>query len=1759
VLVHDLAHVLQLDNCDLLVERLKWISDVYRNQPFLAEQCNQIIEALYDQAALSQSDGFDQRNEDSFPHYVQSWKQLIVAELPADDVDRELFTKLYLATSAASLLTIFQFQQQEKIQRKPKSLAAFSRAEIALRLTLNKDRQLLTKFEDISADLRQFLRKLQALKKDPEISQKIIDNRIEPLRVVFVYALGDKEGKHEHSKEQLPEILSIPLGDEDDLSGGASQVIRSRISEFGNTSHLPARENSYDSPAAKSYVQHPRAEKSLPTAKSPHLQNQLNSKISQRLVMSQVLTGANHKALSQNDVAILRTECLATLDNAAKLGGPSWENSLFIMLSLTTGRSTSFLRSLKVKQRPSYGFPNQPCWIFHKNRYFLYDVPQIPRGTRPDMIGNFDAEVFLSQKKTAGFFLPVPEKLALWLKTFHKKRNIAEYFLPETEAQTLGRMELLRERNVTLAKIQLHLHTVLTHTGVDDVIAGYICGKTPDQLPSMYYTQLSQDTIVSAYAEYVSKLDLETSVVALTDQNIGSMLVPKSERIKGLFASMRQHIVDVDTGKQADLINHHNYTVLYTYLLLCLSTGHRPVKAPFQYLRDFDLNAGFVWISDKVVRTNHASRVIPLCDTALHQMRHYVEHLQNLRVKLRHYDGESATRIDHTLQSKEPLLFLLQDPEGNCLTPKKLQDWYDFISALPGNWHRHMLRSYLTNKIPKDNLNAFMGHALIGIGPLSHTSGYSFTAIRSVSEQIEMLMHTHAIKPLGNLAGQYCIGPYETPGNYSAHIGRNGREKNRAYLLKLAVEKCAEIQDRLGFHCDKIATLDQYEKTLADAETKLEELNLSAEQFYRAKKFLQKSAKEIIDTHNLPASLPSVPAKLTFISSFRTEKWFSCARYIHVWDKHFYRRLEELNRTSHEDDLTLVGLILYSAATHGGLADSKMLLELAVKLTDFSLRPNVMGPYVWFDLDLPVQSKQGRYSLRNGNKCHRHRHWFVDEVSLALVIRLYKKRSPRSENVELGQKRLLKANVFELVKNSIFDGQPNETSITNLEELTLSAFWRHDCCQGPTISEALQMLASGKLSSFSIDRYSWTNLFSASKAIAPVRVSYRADERKNSVKRQREDPHSWGAFYENELIPAVRPAKKGRVKITTAEVITNLLALRETTDLPRHLQLAIDWLIDVAERNNKPSTIQRYCASLVSVWLLETNAMMPNLHDEDVLEEIYDNLLAYHSTSNEVSYMIGRLADFHTFGVKDSRYRLPEIKKHRWHKFKHHTRVRTKILSFKQVQAAIGLMTSGEPDAREKRKISLFVTLAYRTGMRLLELVKLRVKDVEPSDDFVISIRDNQFGNNKSRAGRRQINLRVFLSDDELNDFRALMKQTHHRKNHNEPIFSFGSTGMPYHGGQISRMFSDAIFGVTGDEAIVFHSLRHSCFSCLHAVLEDEPEIANVITELPIERLKAIREHLMGHPSNQMGLYYTLAAFAGHAEPKETMLSYLHLSDLILFKKLQKQKCEISTGKLAQIAGVQGTKLDGLCHAERYKYIVQHKAISIATQHPYILPAEQGNPSVPAAEQSSIGTMHDLILIAETLQALEKGSNAGDLAFLYDIDRALIEKWHDRAIALQKLKTRRGNPRLRSKSDDTSITMNVANDNAVRAEFDKVCRAVQRRLTSELVPEIGDFALAVLVASSPCATEYRIHDPAFAAKIVDLFSPEIPTKRWQLDVVIREGDDFEAYRQKWKHHVPWLKDSDIQTAPNLTPPQIPGGIGHLALQHGMVAQTHPSN
>jgi hypothetical protein len=142
--------------------------------------------------------------------------------------------------------------------------------------------------------------------------------------------------------------------------------------------------------------------------------------------------------------------------------------------------------------------------------------------------------------------------------------------------------------------------------------------------------------------------------------------------------------------------------------------------------------------------------------------------------------------------------------------------------------------------------------------------------------------------------------------------------------------------------------------------------------------------------------------------------------------------------------------------------------------------------------------------------------------------------------------------------------------------------------------------------------------------------------------------------------------------------------------------------------------------------------------------------------------------------------------------------------------------------------------------MRLGELIKLRLMDIEPGDIGWLFIRNNKIGNNKSSVALRKIPLFILLTSDEeklvsahIQNQRIFLQlpcipsQLHcHIHVTNKPntlVFCEAQmSSMPLNRQQISNMTGQLLRQLAPDCHYVFHHLRHSALTRLQVVINIE-------------------------------------------------------------------------------------------------------------------------------------------------------------------------------------------------------------------------------------------------------------------------------------------------------------------------------------------------
>ncbi|WP_201566956.1 site-specific integrase [Psychrobacter immobilis] len=213
-------------------------------------------------------------------------------------------------------------------------------------------------------------------------------------------------------------------------------------------------------------------------------------------------------------------------------------------------------------------------------------------------------------------------------------------------------------------------------------------------------------------------------------------------------------------------------------------------------------------------------------------------------------------------------------------------------------------------------------------------------------------------------------------------------------------------------------------------------------------------------------------------------------------------------------------------------------------------------------------------------------------------------------------------------------------------------------------------------------------------------------------------------------------------------------------------------------------------------------------------------------------------------------------------------------------------LNSSTLELEQKRICLVILGVAYRTGMRINELIGIKVKDI--SDIYTdyynqkvespkILLRPNRYRKLKSDSAKRTIPIDCLLKTDELSQFIKLYD--HQKRLRRCYLFSQGSGDQPLPHVFFSNLMKVMWDRLLSDHDFTFHSLRHTAISQLTVVLSGSP-LAQVMTDYDVEHCDAIVKGILANNKVQGG-WFGLATFAGHLTPETTFEHYIHTAYLL--------------------------------------------------------------------------------------------------------------------------------------------------------------------------------------------------------------------------------------------------------------------------------------
>jgi hypothetical protein len=225
-----------------------------------------------------------------------------------------------------------------------------------------------------------------------------------------------------------------------------------------------------------------------------------------------------------------------------------------------------------------------------------------------------------------------------------------------------------------------------------------------------------------------------------SDIGVGAPIVPMDRTVQALAHSLDQALTHARSTPLADdaLLILHNAFTQYVHALLRFSLGLRDVGQPLPHWNQIDGHHGVVLLSDKDDISASATRLAPLCTTALEQLRVYARHARATLTRL----------TPKTLISPPPVLFYLRRVRGQleCIN-RPTQEMHAALEqvtgyTLPRNTSRHWLRSRLVQMgLSGELIEFFMGHWQRGAEPWGRYSALpARRVIESLRDPIEQLV-----------------------------------------------------------------------------------------------------------------------------------------------------------------------------------------------------------------------------------------------------------------------------------------------------------------------------------------------------------------------------------------------------------------------------------------------------------------------------------------------------------------------------------------------------------------------------------------------------------------------------------------------------------------------------------------------------------------------------------------------------------------------------------------------------------------------------------------------------------------------------------------------------------------------------------------------------------------------------------------------------------------------------------------------------------
>ena len=761
--------------------------------------------------------------------------------------------------------------------------------------------------------------------------------------------------------------------------------------------------------------------------------------------------------------------------------------------------------------------------------------------------------------------------------------------------------------------------------------------------------------------------------------------------------------------------------------------------------------------------------------------------------------------------------------------------------------------------------------------------------------------------------------------NYQKQSGRDYRKNNRRKREIKTREKgiyfAEQLIEKYQFNTQAIVDKEIYELTLSSINEEIAETLKKGKESLYARTVIRDQAQNILNVHRLDVALPSAQTVLGTIKSAYTFDSASKAASLHRWDKAFKKLTKSKKRLKGLNKDEWLALSAFSFIRHSFQLNPHMVTLFVQKICSQDKVFEYQDGSIWVNLVSPAPSDHGHTCFNVKTKVEGGE----DKLALSKLVPLNLTTTILAKKaIETSNSDLLNENnhtLFTMIRTTLFGENYTDKNIKNIKELCEAVEHKVIICEDSGISPMLAKTSRHLVASVCLNPTNWASLNTQPKKIpSPYRSGNLTSDLIGDFvakKTKKTKPVNLGDFYQ-EL------EKATQVRDSTSEDL-NLLRRRlkklvEAEGMQLSILTMVQWVISLSEFDPArkfgkkgdlaPRTIRDYCRLFASRWILAVG-------DDDIADytaedfiEVYEQMinetdLKIDDPQNILPSLIIRFNDYVARKYNhesETQLELPdniEVSAIMGGTGKKSLFIRARIISHQHVTAILNHL---DQLSQHSKQFKLIVMIAWRCGLRIGEILRLRPCDYEFGWLYV---RKNRYGLQKSHAAGRRVNLMALLSDAELELFLPyLMKMS--SIDAEGLLFSPGFN-MKWKGPKVAKYITTLMREISGDENLVFHNFRDSAASTVHCAIEEAWETAIKISGHSREKLVKIKQAIVGI-NRERDIYWCLAVFLGHASPLESMRSYCHLSPFIIHSKLTKKPLQLSTELICFIGGIDDDK-----------------------------------------------------------------------------------------------------------------------------------------------------------------------------------------------------------------------------------------------------------